>query len=163
MQFISLCLLSTIDEILLDLDLKPVNEFKSHFTLRHSQTYSMQYTRVASSFFLKCFRNPRSFLYAMTILQTSHSLCCFTMRICHSCDSDAAPSVLPHRTGAVNDTTVVACSFSPCSQMFMTGSTYGDLRLWDLHMKQLHKENNAHDLGVTCCAFAPNILSSESH
>lgn len=64
------------------------------------------------------------------------------------------------RTGAADDTTMVACSFTPCSQMFMTGSTYGDLRLWDLHMNQLHKEKNAHDLGVTCCTFAPNILSS---
>lgn len=71
------------------------------------------------------------------------------------------PSKQLKRTGAVQDTTMVACSFSPCSQMFMTGSTYGDLRLWDLHMKQLHKENNAHDLGVTCCAFAPNILSND--
>ena len=43
----------------------------------------------------------------------------------------------------------------------MTGSTYGDLRLWDLKMNQLHAEKNAHDLGVTCCAFAPEILSGE--
>ncbi|XP_031702054.1 WD repeat, SAM and U-box domain-containing protein 1 [Anarrhichthys ocellatus] len=63
------------------------------------------------------------------------------------------------RTGAVSDTTMVACSFSPCSQVFMTGSTYGDLRLWDLDMNQLHAEKNAHDLGVTCCTFAPSILS----
>ncbi|XP_030614265.1 WD repeat, SAM and U-box domain-containing protein 1 isoform X2 [Archocentrus centrarchus] len=54
---------------------------------------------------------------------------------------------------------MVACSFSPCSQVFMTGSTYGDLRLWDLHMNQLHAEKNAHDLGVSCCTFAPGILS----
>lgn len=66
------------------------------------------------------------------------------------------------RTGAVNDTTMVACSFSPCSQMFMTGSTYGDLRLWDLRMNQLHAEKNAHDLGVSCCTFAPSILSGEN-
>lgn len=57
---------------------------------------------------------------------------------------------------------MVACSFSPCSQLFMTGSTYGDLRLWDLDMNQLHAEKNAHDLGVTCCTFAPNILSGET-
>ncbi|XP_068173893.1 WD repeat, SAM and U-box domain-containing protein 1 isoform X2 [Antennarius striatus] len=54
---------------------------------------------------------------------------------------------------------MVACSFSPCSQVFMTGSTYGDLRLWNLDMKQLHAEKNAHDMGVTCCTFAPSILS----
>lgn len=67
------------------------------------------------------------------------------------------------RTGSVSDTTLVACSFSPCSQVFMTGSTYGDLRLWNLDMKQLVAEKNAHDLGVTCCTFSPIILSSKSH
>lgn len=56
---------------------------------------------------------------------------------------------------------MVACSFSPCSQLFVTGSTYGDLRVWDLDLNQLHAEKNAHDLGVTCCAFAPNILSGQ--
>lgn len=66
------------------------------------------------------------------------------------------------RTGAVNDTTMVACSFSPCSQVFMTGSTYGDLRLWDLELNQLHAEKNAHDLGVSCCTFSPDLLSGES-
>uniref|UniRef100_A0A8D0A7R6 WD repeat, SAM and U-box domain-containing protein 1 n=1 Tax=Sander lucioperca TaxID=283035 RepID=A0A8D0A7R6_SANLU len=64
-------------------------------------------------------------------------------------------------TGAVSDTTMVACSFSPCSQVFMSGSSYGDLRLWDLDMNQLLAEKNAHDLGVTCCIFAPNILSGQ--
>lgn len=44
----------------------------------------------------------------------------------------------------------------------MTGSTYGDLRLWGLDMNQLHAEKNAHDLGVTCCTFAPSILSGEN-
>uniref|UniRef100_A0A8C7IVC6 WD repeat, sterile alpha motif and U-box domain containing 1 n=1 Tax=Oncorhynchus kisutch TaxID=8019 RepID=A0A8C7IVC6_ONCKI len=60
---------------------------------------------------------------------------------------------------AVNDTTVVACSFNPCGQMFVTESTYGDLRLWDLDMNQLHAEKNNHDLGVTCYCFGPKILS----
>ncbi|XP_068616809.1 WD repeat, SAM and U-box domain-containing protein 1 [Brachionichthys hirsutus] len=69
------------------------------------------------------------------------------------------PSKQLRRTGAVTDTTMVACSFSPCSQVFMTGSTYGDLRLWNLDMKLLHAEKNAHDMGVTCCTFAPCILS----
>lgn len=44
----------------------------------------------------------------------------------------------------------------------MTGSTYGDLRLWNLDMKQLEAEKNAHDLGVTCCTFSPIILSGET-
>uniref|UniRef100_A0A4W5RSB9 WD repeat, SAM and U-box domain-containing protein 1 n=1 Tax=Hucho hucho TaxID=62062 RepID=A0A4W5RSB9_9TELE len=34
------------------------------------------------------------------------------------------------------------------STMFVTGSTYGDLRLWDLDMNQLHAEKNTHNLGV---------------
>ncbi len=62
------------------------------------------------------------------------------------------------RTGAVADTSIVACSFTPCGQMFITGSTYGDLRLWDLNMTHLHAEKNAHDLGVSCCQFAPQIM-----
>lgn len=61
--------------------------------------------------------------------------------------------------GSVVDTTLVACSFTPCSQFFMSGSTYGDLRLWDLNMNQLLAEKDAHDLGVTCCKFAPDILA----
>lgn len=82
------------------------------------------------------------------------NICCFV--------NAAAVGGLSNRTGAVYDTTMVACSFSPCSQLFVTGSTYGDLRLWDLNMIQLHAEKNAHDLGVTCCTFAPSILSGES-
>ncbi|KAL0190614.1 hypothetical protein M9458_013312, partial [Cirrhinus mrigala] len=53
---------------------------------------------------------------------------------------------------------IVACSFTPCGQLFITGSTYGDLRLWDLNMNHLHAEKNAHDLGVSCCQFAPQIM-----
>lgn len=62
------------------------------------------------------------------------------------------------RTGAVTDTSIVACSFTPCGQMFITGSTYGDLRLWDLNMNHLHAEKNAHDLGVSCAQFAPQMM-----
>lgn len=107
---------------------------------------------------------PCLFSFAITILLTSLLLCydCKSAGRCHT-PVDAAPGVFLRRAAAVSDATMVACSFSPCSQMFMTGSTYGDLRLWDVRLKQLHKENNAHDLGVTCCAFAPDILSSESH
>ncbi|KAG9349231.1 hypothetical protein JZ751_027674 [Albula glossodonta] len=32
------------------------------------------------------------------------------------------------RTGSVNEATVGACSFSPCGQMFVTGTSYGDVR-----------------------------------
>ncbi|KAG7464101.1 hypothetical protein MATL_G00183690 [Megalops atlanticus] len=63
------------------------------------------------------------------------------------------------RTGAANEASVVACSFTPCGQMFATGSTYGDIRLWDVGMNQLHAVKNAHDLGVTCCHFDPRSQS----
>ncbi|TTI92361.1 WD repeat, SAM and U-box domain-containing protein 1 [Bagarius yarrelli] len=62
-------------------------------------------------------------------------------------------------TGAVPDTTMVACSFSPCGQLFATGSTYGDLRIWNLSMNQLQTEKYAHDLGVTCCQFSPQMMT----
>uniref|UniRef100_A0A8C9SKN9 WD repeat, SAM and U-box domain-containing protein 1 n=1 Tax=Scleropages formosus TaxID=113540 RepID=A0A8C9SKN9_SCLFO len=62
-------------------------------------------------------------------------------------------------TCVVNEATVVACSFSPCGQAFVTGSSYGDLRLWDPEMNQQQAVKNAHDLGVTCCHFAPQMQS----
>ncbi|KAL2081459.1 hypothetical protein ACEWY4_023312 [Coilia grayii] len=55
------------------------------------------------------------------------------------------------RTGTVTEASVVACSFTPCGQMFVTGCTLGDLKVWDLDLVQLHAEKDAHDLGVTCC------------
>ncbi|KAJ8350215.1 hypothetical protein SKAU_G00253450 [Synaphobranchus kaupii] len=61
------------------------------------------------------------------------------------------------RTGVVNEDSVVACSVSPCGQMFVTGSTNGDLGIWSLEANQIHAERNAHDLGVTCCHFASQI------
>ncbi|CAB1346682.1 unnamed protein product [Coregonus sp. 'balchen'] len=35
--------------------------------------------------------------------------------------------------------------------------TSGDIKVWDLDMKQLHAEKDVHDLGVTCCHFAPEF------
>lgn len=55
----------------------------------------------------------------------------------------------------VSEACVVSCCFSPCSQMFVTGCSSGDLRLWDVNGGLLHAEKDAHDLGVTCCSFAP--------
>lgn len=55
----------------------------------------------------------------------------------------------------MSEASVVACCFSPCGQMFVTGCTRGDLRLWDTAIDLLHAEKDAHDLGVTCCCFAP--------
>ncbi|XP_035762619.1 WD repeat, SAM and U-box domain-containing protein 1-like [Neolamprologus brichardi] len=58
----------------------------------------------------------------------------------------------------VSEASVVACCFSPCAQMFATGCTRGDLKLWDAHASLLHAEKDAHDLGVTCCCFAPQFI-----
>ncbi|XP_026231804.1 WD repeat, SAM and U-box domain-containing protein 1-like [Anabas testudineus] len=68
---------------------------------------------------------------------------------------EAKPTRRPiFRCGAVSEASVVACCFSPCGQMFMTGCTYGDLKLWDVDVSLLHAEKDAHDLGVACCRFA---------
>uniref|UniRef100_A0A3Q3JQD0 WD repeat, SAM and U-box domain-containing protein 1 n=1 Tax=Monopterus albus TaxID=43700 RepID=A0A3Q3JQD0_MONAL len=56
---------------------------------------------------------------------------------------------------------VVACCFSPCGQMFVTGCTYGDLKLWDVDISLLCAEKDAHDLGVACCSFAPQFKVGE--
>uniref|UniRef100_A0A3B3ZT60 WD repeat, SAM and U-box domain-containing protein 1 n=1 Tax=Periophthalmus magnuspinnatus TaxID=409849 RepID=A0A3B3ZT60_9GOBI len=52
---------------------------------------------------------------------------------------------------------VAACCFSPCAQMFVTGSTHGTLRLWGVDGSILCVQKDAHDLGVTCCSFAPQF------
>lgn len=56
---------------------------------------------------------------------------------------------------------MVACCFSPCNQMFVSGCTHGDIKFWDTDMKLLLSEKNAHDLGVTCCSFAPSFNVGE--
>lgn len=45
--------------------------------------------------------------------------------------------------------------------MFVTGYTRGDLKLWDAYTSLLHAEKDAHDLGVTCCCFAPQFIVSK--
>ena len=75
--------------------------------------------------------------------------------LCHSCACVLRVCHVRSSTRTVNDATVVALSFSPCGQALASGSTYGDLRLWDLNMNQVFAEKNAHDLGVTCCCFSP--------
>lgn len=57
----------------------------------------------------------------------------------------------------VSEASVVACCFSPCSQMFVSGCTLGDLRLWGVDGTALCVQKDAHDLGVTCCSFAPSF------
>uniref|UniRef100_A0A8C4S159 WD repeat, SAM and U-box domain-containing protein 1 n=1 Tax=Erpetoichthys calabaricus TaxID=27687 RepID=A0A8C4S159_ERPCA len=54
---------------------------------------------------------------------------------------------------------VSACSFASCGQMFVTGSTYGDLVAWDYQMKILYTVKTAHDLGVTCCHFSAQMCN----
>lgn len=61
----------------------------------------------------------------------------------------------------VSEASVVACCFSPCGQMFVTGCTHGDLKLWDADVNLLCSERDAHDLGVTCCCFAPHFNVGE--
>lgn len=65
------------------------------------------------------------------------------------------------RCSPVSEASVVACCFSPCGQMFVTGCTHGDLKLWDTDVNLLSSEKDAHDLGVTCCRFAPQFNVGE--
>ncbi|KAM7407527.1 hypothetical protein PAMA_003310 [Pampus argenteus] len=78
-----------------------------------------------------------------------------------ACDGTVAlwdfPSKTLRRCSAVSEASVTASCFSPCSQMFVTGCTRGDIRLWDVDISLLHAEKDAHDLGVTCCNFAPQF------
>ena len=62
-----------------------------------------------------------------------------------------------------HEDSVVALAFSPDSAYLATGSPTGDLRLWDAcygHGKPLVHELNAHDLGISCCAFSPTYGSA---
>ncbi|XP_069009819.1 WD repeat, SAM and U-box domain-containing protein 1-like [Embiotoca jacksoni] len=68
----------------------------------------------------------------------------------------SSPSLLLSRC-AVSEASVVACCFPPCGQLFVTGCTHGDLKVWDVDVRLLHAEKDAHDLGVTCCSFAPQF------
>ena len=52
----------------------------------------------------------------------------------------------------------MACAFSPSGDLFVTGSSCGDLTVWDDKMKCLHSEK-AHDLGITCCDFSSQPVS----
>ncbi|KAI7808405.1 WD repeat, SAM and U-box domain-containing protein 1-like isoform X2 [Triplophysa rosa] len=67
------------------------------------------------------------------------------------------PSKTLQRCSRVSEGTVLACCFSPCGQMFVTGSTQGELHLWSLNMSSLYIQREAHDLGVNCCQFSPQI------
>lgn len=59
-----------------------------------------------------------------------------------------------------HEASVVALAFSPDGSYLSTGSTLGDIRIWDArfgHGRHLALEKEVHDLGVTCCQFSPSI------
>ncbi|KAM8933526.1 WD repeat, SAM and U-box domain-containing protein 1 [Pelodytes ibericus] len=58
-----------------------------------------------------------------------------------------------HRSSLVKDGSIVACAFCPSGNIFVTGSSCGDLTAWDENLRCLYSEK-AHDLGVTCCDFS---------
>lgn len=70
-------------------------------------------------------------------------------------------SVFPTRSyNTCNDASVVACAFTPDSTFIVSGSSIGDLRVWDAkygHGKALSYTLDCHDLGVTSCDFSPHI------
>lgn len=72
-----------------------------------------------------------------------------------------SPFLFCFRCGSVKDSSLVACAFSPDGGLFVTGSSGGDLTVWDDRMRCLHSEK-AHDLGITCCSFSPQPLSGWS-
>ena len=65
-----------------------------------------------------------------------------------------------------HEASVVAATFSPDSAFIVSGSTKGDLRIWDAkygHGKCLVFFLDAHDLGVTCAIFSPTYGSAGRH
>uniref|UniRef100_A0A5F8GGP2 WD repeat, SAM and U-box domain-containing protein 1 n=1 Tax=Monodelphis domestica TaxID=13616 RepID=A0A5F8GGP2_MONDO len=66
------------------------------------------------------------------------------------------------RCGSVKDGSLVACAFCPNGSHFVTGSSCGDLTVWDDKMRCLHSEK-AHDLGITCCDFSSQPISDDDY
>lgn len=66
--------------------------------------------------------------------------------------------LLLFRSGNVKGGSLVACAFSPSGNLFVTGSSSGDLTIWDDKMRCLYNEK-AHDLGVTCCDISSHPVS----
>lgn len=62
-----------------------------------------------------------------------------------------------------HESSVVACAFTPDSNFVVSGSTGGDLKVWDAkygHGKFVAFVLECHDLGVTCCDFSPTFGSA---
>ncbi len=65
---------------------------------------------------------------------------------------------LASRTFEGHEASVVCCAYTPNGGFLISGSTNGDLCIWDAvygHNRYLLIELEAHDLGVTCCQFSP--------
>ncbi|XP_053554308.1 WD repeat, SAM and U-box domain-containing protein 1 isoform X1 [Bombina bombina] len=67
-----------------------------------------------------------------------------------------------HRSSTVKDGYPVACAFYPGGNVFVTGSSSGDLTAWDENMRCLYTDK-AHDLGVTCCDFSSQPITDEQY
>ena len=64
------------------------------------------------------------------------------------------------RTFQAHEATVFGCCFTPDSLFLVSGSSDGDLNVWDAlygHGKYLQCVPECHDLGVTCCDFSPTF------
>ena len=67
------------------------------------------------------------------------------------------------RTFQAHEATVFGCCFTPDSHFLVSGSSDGDLNVWDAqygHGKCLQCVPECHDLGVTCCDFSPTYGSN---
>uniref|UniRef100_A0A914UTW8 WD repeat, SAM and U-box domain-containing protein 1 n=1 Tax=Plectus sambesii TaxID=2011161 RepID=A0A914UTW8_9BILA len=62
-----------------------------------------------------------------------------------------------------HESSVAALAFTPDSAFLLTGSSVGELRMWDARYglgQHMALEREAHDLGVTCAAFSPVATST---
>ena len=68
-----------------------------------------------------------------------------------------------HRTFDGHEASINCCMFSPDGAFLISGSSNGDLRIWDALYgtnRNLFLELEAHDLGVTCCDYSPTYGSA---
>lgn len=64
------------------------------------------------------------------------------------------------RTYRGHEGTVFGLDFTPDSQYIVSGSSDGDLQVWDAkfgHGVSLYLNLEGHDLGVMCCEFSPTF------